>query len=358
MESRIQKLREKFDELKIDAFLSTRLSNIRYLCGYSGSSGLLFVTGDKAYLLTDFRYKEQVVEEVKGAEPVIIKSDFPAEFKENDKLRLKGKVGIEAPHITFDLYGKMKEAMADCDFVSTTNVVEFIASVKDEGELATIRRAVEITDAVFAEVVKLVKPGVEERDLAAEIVYRHLRHGASGDSFEAIVASGCRGALPHGIATDKKIENGDFIVFDMGCIYQGYCSDMTRTVVVGEPTAKHREIYDLVYRAQTAAVDACKANMSTKELDAVARNIIKEAGHGEHYGHGLGHGVGIEVHAEPRVTFLVDNVLQVNQVVTIEPGVYLPGWGGVRIEDDVVVKEDGCEVLTATSKELMVIGGW
>ncbi|MBL7191943.1 aminopeptidase P family protein [bacterium] len=355
MDIRIANLRSKFEELKIDAFISGRLSNVRYLCGYSGSNGLLFVTKDNSYFLTDFRYQEQVKEEVSGAECIIIKTDFPAEFKDNPKLKFKGKVGIEAPHITFDMYSKLKEAMPDCEFVSTSNVVEMISSVKDEGELAKIRKAVEMTDKVFAEVVKLVKPGVTERELAAELVYRHLKHGASGDSFEAIVGSGYRGALPHGIASDKKIEKGDFIVFDFGCIYQGYCSDMTRTIVVGEPSKKHLEVYNVVKQAQQAAVDACKAGMNTKVLDAVARDIIKEAGYGDNYGHGLGHGLGIEVHAEPRVTFLVENTLQVNQVITIEPGIYLSGWGGVRIEDDVVVKEGGCEILTNTTKELIVV---
>ena len=355
MEERINKLRSKFDELGVDAFLSNRLSNIRYLCGYSGSSGLLFVTPDKAYFLTDFRYQEQVKREVKGAESFIIKKDFPTEFVENDKLHFKGKIGIEAPFMTVDLLTKLKEALPGCEWVNTENVAEEIASVKDEGELAKIRAAVTITDDVFAEVVKLVKPGVRECDLAAEIIYRHMQHGASGNSFDSIVASGVNSSLPHAGASEKKIEAGDFVTFDMGCVYQGYCSDMTRTVVVGEPSAKQREIYDLVLKAQLAAVEACHAGMTGTELDAVAREIIKEAGHGDHFGHGLGHGLGIEVHAHPRVSFVLTHNIYANQVITIEPGVYIPDWGGVRIEDDVIVKDDGCEVLNTTRKELIVV---
>lgn len=355
METRINQLRNRFDELKIDAFLSNRLSNIRYLCGYSGSSGLLFVTRDHAYFLTDFRYQELVKREVKGADSFIIKKDFPTEFKDNHKLHFKGRIGIEAPFMTVDLLDKMKEAVPGCEWVNTENIAEEIASVKDEGELEKIKTAVNITDEVFAEVVKLVKPGVREIDLAAEIIYRHMQHGASGNSFDSIVASGVNSSLPHAGATEKKIEVGDFVTFDMGCVYQGYCSDMTRTIVVGEPTEKHREIYDIVLKAQQAAIDACRGEMSGTALDKVARDIIKDAGYGDYYGHGLGHGLGIEVHAHPRATFVVDHWLKAGQVITIEPGIYLPDWGGVRIEDDVVIREDGCQDLTGTTRELIAV---
>ena len=355
MQERIQKLRAKFDELSVEAFLSNRLSNVRYMCGYSGSSGLLFVTRKEAYLLTDFRYQEQVKREVKGAESIIIKKDFPTEFKDNDALHFKGKIGVEAPFMTVDLLAKMQETLPGCEFVSTENIIEEIASIKDEFELEKIRAAIKITDDVFAEVLKLVKPGVRECDLAAEIIYRHMRHGASGNSFDSIVASGVNASLPHAGASEKKIEVGDFVTFDMGCVYQGYCSDMTRTVVVGEPTSEQREIYNLVYKAQDAAIEACHAGMTGTELDAVARDIIKEAGHGDHYGHGLGHGLGIEVHAHPRATFVVEHMLYASQVITIEPGVYIPDWGGVRIEDDVIIREDDCEDLTGTTRELIVV---
>ncbi len=355
MESRINKLRDKFDELKIDAFLSNRLSNIRYLCGYSGSSGLLFVTRDKAFFLTDFRYQEQVKRQVSGAESIIIKKDFYTEFKEREAMKFTGAIGIESPFITYDMLTKMQESLPGCEWVGTENIVEEIASIKDKDELDKILIAVKITDDVFAEVVKMVKPGVREVDLAAEITYRHIKKGADGNSFDPIVASGANSSLPHAGFSEKEIETGDFVTFDMGCIYQGYCSDMTRTVVVGEPTAKHREIYDIVLKAQLAAIDACKGEMSGTALDKVARDVIKDAGYGEYYGHGLGHGLGIEVHAHPRATFVLDHWLKSGQVLTIEPGIYLPGWGGVRIEDDVIIRDDGCEILTGTPKELLVV---
>jgi Xaa-Pro aminopeptidase len=355
MENRISRLRAKFEELGIDAFLSTRLSNIRYLCGYSGSSGLLFVTRDRAYFLTDFRYQEQVKREVKGAQSIIIKKDFPTEFKDNEALHYKGEVGIEAQFMTVELIEQMKEALPGCGWKSTVNIVEEIASIKDEGEMENIRTAVKITDQVFAEILKMIKPGLKAMDLAAEITYLHMKYGSKGNSFDPIVASGYNAALPHAGASDKKIETGDFVTIDLGCIYQGYCSDMTRTVVVGTPTAKHKEIYDIVLKAQEAALKACHGNMSGTVLDKVARDIIKEAGYGEYYGHGLGHGLGLEVHAFPRATFVVDHWLQAGQVLTIEPGIYLPDWGGVRIEDDVIIKEYGCEVLNATGKELVVV---
>ncbi len=355
MKARIDKLRGKFDELKVDAFISSRLSNIRYLCGYSGSNGLLFITRDKAYFLTDFRYQEQVKRQVKGAESIIIKKDFPTEFKENDTLNFKGSIGIEAPHLNVDLFSKLKEALPGCEWVNTEDVVEEIASIKDEEELNKIRTAVQITDQVFSELLDIIKPGVRENEIAAEIIYRHMKHGAEGNSFDSIVASGVNGSLPHAGASDKQIETGDFVTIDFGCIYQGYCSDMTRTVCIGEPSTKQREIYDIVYKAQEAAINACKAGMSGKVLDKVARDIIEEAGYGEFYGHGLGHGLGIEVHAHPRATFVVEHMLYENQVLTIEPGIYIPDFGGVRIEDDVIIKQDGCIDITGTTRELIIL---
>lgn len=355
MESRINKLRAMFEQLGVDAFLSNRLSNIRYLCGYSGSSGLLFITKDNAFFLTDFRYQEQVKREVTGAESIIIKKDFYSEFKEREALKFKGKIGMEAPFITYDMLTKMQEALPGCMWIGTENIVEEIASIKDEGEMEKIRAAVKITDEVFAEVLKMVKPGVREIDLAAEVTYLHMKKGAEGNSFAPIIASGVNSALPHAGFTQKKIEAGDFLTFDMGCVYQGYCSDMTRTVVVGKSTDRHREIYGIVLKAQLAAIETCRGNMSGTELDKVARDIIKEAGYGGNYGHGLGHGLGIEVHAHPRATYVVEHQLKAGQVLTIEPGIYIPDWGGVRIEDDVLIREDGCEVLTGTPKELLVV---
>lgn len=355
MDARIAKLRHEFDKLGIDAFLANRLSNVRYLCGYSGSSGLLFVTRDNAYFLTDFRYKEQVKREVKAAESFIIKKDFPTEFKENDKLSFTGKIGVEAPFMNVDLLSKMQEALPGCEWINTENVAEEIASVKDDDEISKIRAAVQITDKVFEELLTIIKPGVREIEIAAEIVYRHMKHGAEGNSFDSIVASGINASLPHAGASDKKIEAGDFVTIDFGCIYQGYASDMTRTVVMGEPSAKHKEIYDIVYRAQDAAVKACKAGITGFAVDKVARDIITEAGYGENFGHGLGHGLGLEVHAHPRLSYLFEHQLYENQVVTVEPGIYISGFGGVRIEDDVVIKKDGCQNLTGSPKELIVI---
>ncbi|MBC8277361.1 MAG: aminopeptidase P family protein [FCB group bacterium] len=355
MEARIAKLRNEFDKLGIDAFLSNRLSNVRHLCGYSGSSGLLFVTRQEAFLLTDFRYKEQVKREVQGAESFIIKKDFPTEFKDNEKLHFKGKIGIEAPWMNVSLLTQMQEAVPGCEWINTENVAEEIASVKDNDEIEKIRAAVQITDKVFEELLTIIKPGVREIDIAAEIVYRHMQHGAEGNSFDSIVASGVNGSLPHAGASDKKIEVGDLVTIDFGCIYQGYCSDMTRTVAVGQPSAKQKEIYDIVLHAQDEATKAIKAGITGFSVDKVARDIITEAGYGENFGHGLGHGLGIEVHAHPRLSHLFVHELFENQVVTVEPGIYISGFGGVRIENDVVVKKDGYEDLTGSVKELIVL---
>lgn len=355
MVSRIEKLRKEFDRLGVDAFLSNRLSNIQYLCGYSGSNGLLFVTRKEGFFLTDFRYQEQVKRQVTGVESFIVKKDFYTEIKDNPKLHFKGKIGYEAQFMTMDLMEKMKDALPGCEWIGTADVAEEIASVKDEGELQIIRDAVKITDQVFAEILPMIKVGVRECDIAAEIQYRHMKHGAAGNSFDSIIASGANAALPHAGASEKAIEKGDFLTIDMGCKYKGYCSDMTRTVVIGKPSEKHKEIYGIVYKAQDAALKACKAGMWGMDLDKIARDIIKEAGYGDYYGHGLGHGLGIEIHAHPRATYVVNHMLYENQVITIEPGIYLPGWGGVRIEDDVIIGKDGCEDITGTTRELIVI---
>lgn len=228
--------------------------------------------------------------------------------------------------------------------------------IKDETELGLMRRAAEIADQAFAEVLPLVKPGVAERDLAAELEYRMKRLGAEGPAFETIVASGFRSSLPHGRASEKRIEHGDFVTFDFGAIYRGYCSDMTRTVVVGEPTEKQREIYGIVLEAQRRGVAACRAGITGKELDAVCRSYIAEKGYGEAFGHGTGHGVGRFIHEGPKVSLRGENDrLEAGMVVTIEPGIYLPGWGGVRIEDMVLVTETGCEPFTKTPKDLLIL---
>jgi Xaa-Pro aminopeptidase len=226
---------------------------------------------------------------------------------------------------------------------------------KTQGEISKMKKAAEISDMTFEKMLGFIKPGMTELEVSAEITYTQKKLGASKDAFEPIIASGWRGALPHGIASDKKIENGEMITLDFGCIYEGFCSDLTRTISVGKPVTEMKKIYDIVYEVQNKTVERVKAGMSSMKLDSEARNEIAAKGYGEHFGHGLGHGLGIEVHERPSVGQRDDVILAENSVITIEPGIYIEGLGGVRIEDDVLLKADSNEVLNKAKKELIII---
>jgi len=353
--SRIYRLREELQRRDISNFIVTRLSNIRYLCGYTGSAGFLFITPRKVRFFTDFRYREQAAEQVSNAEIIIYKDDLLKELKRRS-FNLKGLIGFEADWMDVATYEQLCYVFSSAlEWTPTIKIVECIAAVKETQEVDKIRKAAAITDEVFSEILKLLKPGVRELDISAEISYLHKRKGASGDSFPPIVASGPRSALPHGLASDRKICLDDLVTIDMGCVYDGYCSDLTRTVVVGKAKQKARTIYNLVYRAQSAAIEAAKDGMSAKKLDEVARKIIRDKGYGDRFGHGLGHGLGIEVHAEPRLFFASDDILTAGNVFTIEPGIYIPGFGGVRIEDDIWLRKDDAEMLTNSTRELIEI---
>jgi Xaa-Pro aminopeptidase len=351
---RIDRLRQEMRRRRLANFLVTRLSNIRYLCGFSGSAGVLLVTPRKARFYSDFRYQQQASKQVTGAEVIIYPDELMKELRRRP-LNLSGSIGFESLFLDVATYNQWREIYPQLDWTPTTKLVEQIAAIKDPEEINKIRKAVKITDAVFAEILKLIKPGVSELDISAEISYLHKKKGADGDSFQSIIASGPRSALPHGIASERKIKSGDMVTVDMGCFYQGYASDLTRTVAVGKISSQMKKIYNLVLEAQTRAIAAARAGLKAKDLDEVARSVIRAAGHGEHFGHGLGHGLGLEVHAEPRVSFLFDDVLQDGQVITIEPGIYLPEVGGVRIEDDVLLKNDRAEVLNQAPRELIIL---
>jgi Xaa-Pro aminopeptidase len=351
---RIGRLRQEMRRRKLDNFLVTRLSNIRYLCGFSGSAGVLLLTPRKARFFSDFRYREQAAEQVSGADVIIYPDELMKELRRRP-LNMAGSIGFEALFLDVSTYNQWREIFPLLDWIPTTKLVEQIASVKDPDEIEKIRKAVKITDAVFAEILKMIKPGVSELDLSAEISYLHKKKGADGDAFQPIIASGPRSALPHGIASERKIKAGDMVTVDIGCFYQGYASDLTRTIAVGKVNPKMKQVYALVLEAQSRAIAAARSGLKAKELDEVARSVIREGGHSEHFGHGLGHGLGLEVHSEPRVSFLFDDLLMAGQVITIEPGVYIPDLGGVRIEDDVLLKNSQAEVLTKSPRDLIVL---
>jgi len=354
--SRLEKVRAAMAEAQLDALLVGRPENRAYLSGFTGSAGLLLITQQDAYLITDFRYVEQASVEAPAFK--VCRSDTtPAELVgklcQDAGVR---RLGFEGDFVTVDDFQTYRKALPDQELLSATGLVEKLRMIKDAEEQALMRRAAAITDEAFRHILGFIRPGVTERDVAMELEFTIRRLGAQGLAFETIVASGPRSSLPHGQPTDRVIEEGDLVTLDFGARYQDYCSDMTRTVMVGEPSAKQREIYEIVLEAQQRGVAACRPGITGKELDEVCRSYIREKGYGGHFGHGTGHGVGRFIHEGPRVSTRGEqDVLQPGMVVTIEPGIYLPGWGGVRIEDMVLVTETGCEVLSRSPKELIIL---
>ncbi|NLO90199.1 MAG: aminopeptidase P family protein [Clostridia bacterium] len=356
-ERKIGKVREKFEEHNIEAMLITNPTNIFYLSGFSGSAGYVLLTAEKAYLITDFRYEEQAQKEIPLHifELVILSTKIIDKIKdlvENENIK---KLGIETKYMTVDFYNELNKNLSHCNLVSVKSIIEELRIVKNEEEIIRIKKAAKIADLAFKHIVKFIKPGVKEFEVAAEIEYFMRRKGASKASFDIIAASGERAALPHGTASEKELKKGDLLVMDFGAVYKGYCSDITRTVVVGKASEEQCNIYDIVLEAQKRALQAVAVNMPCSELDSVARNIIESYGYGDKFGHSLGHGVGIEVHEPPAVSKNSTVNLSPGMVITIEPGIYIEGWGGVRIEDMVLVTEQGPQVLTTSTKELLEI---
>lgn len=337
-------------ERELDCMLVTDLVNVGYLTGFGGTNGACLCGPDTRVFLTDFRYTERAEAEVEGWEVVTAKDDWLGEIAS----RLSGKAGFEDHKMAVRTLAKLEEKLPDGVALERAGgAVEKLRRVKDEAELAAIATAAELADEVWRWSLERGLIGHSELDVARATEARIRELGAE-PSFPAIVAAGPNGALPHAEPGEREIGRGELVVFDMGAKLDGYCSDGTRTFATGEPGEGAREVYELVLGAQQAALDAVRADAHAEAVDAVARDLIDAAGHGERFGHGLGHGVGREVHEEPRVSQRSEDVLTPGEVVTIEPGVYLPGEFGVRIEDLVVVTEDGHRNLSGLSKRLRV----
>lgn len=351
--SRIQKANALVRKNKVDIMLISNLTNIRYLSGFSGSNALLVLAPPKAYFLTDFRYTVQARKEVKNSQVIIAERELISELIKLPCFKKKVKVGFESVYMTVKTLEQIKELISRAVFAPVENLVESILIVKDNAEINRIKKAVKITDTAFSRILDMIKPGVKERDLSLELNYQMIKMGADGPAFDFIVASGQRSSMPHGKASDRKIKKGDLITFDFGCYYEGYSSDMTRTVVLGKAGEKQKKIYNIVLKAQLAAIDAARAGISAKELDSVARDVINKEGYGDNFGHGLGHGLGLEVHSAPVVSQRSQDILASGHVITIEPGIYIPNWGGVRIEDNVMITQNGCKNFTKSPKELI-----
>lgn len=354
MTNRMKHLREEMKQQNLDAFLVTAPKNVRYLSTFTGSAGIILVTPEHEYFITDFRYTEQAQEQATGFEVVIHKGKIYEEISELIDAEEVRTMGIEAIDMNVATYSHISDLFKPM-LVQTTGVIEAIREVKDEEEISIIRQACEITDQAFEHILTFIKPGVKEIEVANELDRFLKEKGASGMSFDTIVASGVRSSMPHGVASDKVIEHGDFVTLDFGCYYKGYTSDMTRTIAVGEVNPKLEEIYNIVLDAHNRVIEGTKAGMTGKEVDALARDYITEKGYGENFGHTTGHGIGLDVHEGPAVAGRNEEPLVVNNIITNEPGIYIAGLGGVRIEDDLIVKEDGVESLNRSPKNLIII---
>ncbi len=354
MSKRIRQIQKALEKENLDLLLVTFLPNVRYLSGYSGTNGLVLTSPNGSVFLTDFRYKEQAKEQVKHLETVVAERDLIQTLPTLSLLKPKRlKLGFEQNHLTCGTYRNLKALLPHCLLVPTENLIESISVRKDPNEIDRIRKAVRITDRVFSEILDFIKPRVKEQDIAAEIEYRFKIYGSTAPLYETIVASGKRSAMPHGRASGKRVRKGDLVTLDMGAVYDGYTADLTRTVVVGKANKRQKKVYSIVLKAQKKALAKLKPKMRACDLDKVAREIIKRAGYGKYFGHGLGHGIGMVIHDNPAVNPRNEQLLESGMVITIEPGIYIPNWGGVRIEDDVVITTTGCEVLTKAEKNLI-----
>lgn len=353
MSDRLAIIREKLSEAGLDALVVNQTQNRRYLSGFTGSAGVLIISPTKAFLATDFRYYTQATAEAPAFELAQVGYKLTDHLTDLLAKAEARRVGFESEHLAVAEYKRWQEAAPNVEWIPTSGLVERLRAVKSEAELDKIRTAVQVADQAFARVAQQIKPGMTERRVAWMLRVEMNDLGADDVAFEIIVAAGPDSAKPHYHPNSKAIQAGVPIIIDMGARVDGYHSDMTRTLVIGEPDAKFREIYGLVLEAHTQAVTRIRAGMSGVEADAFARKLIETAGHADHFGHSLGHGVGLAIHEAPKLSFTAaDDPLEPNMIVTIEPGVYLPDWGGVRIEDLAVVRPDGLEILTQTPKAL------
>ncbi|MFZ1977944.1 MAG: Xaa-Pro peptidase family protein [Bacteroidota bacterium] len=353
--TRLNAVRRFMQILRLDAFIVTDLSHVFYLTGFTGSSGLCVITPQKQFFVTDNRYKAQAPLEVHGFQIVIAPLNLFQTIADKRILPLRKRIGFESQVLHVSEFRSLKKLFPSCRFIPTADIIETISAVKDASEIALLRAAVDITDKTFQKILPLIQPGVRESDIAAEISYWHKRYGADADAFDPIVAGGPRGALPHAHASERKIKHGEMLVMDFGCRCKGYHSDMTRTVAVGKPSATMRSVYAVVLEAQQKALDMLKAGAAARTIDMAARDVIQHNGFGKFFIHSLGHGLGLHVHEPLRLSAISKDVLQKGNIVTVEPGIYLPGIGGVRIEDDVVIDRDYGEVLNKSSKELIIL---
>lgn len=349
---KFDKIQQLLERESLDALLVMSAENRRYLSEFTGSSGALIITKESRFLMSDFRYKAQGAEQAEEFEFILQEKGLLESIVSFMNSKGLKRIGFEGEHVNYNTYSQLSKSF---DVVPLTGEVERIRLIKTDEELDLIIKACEIADQSYEYILTYVKAGMTELEVKNELEAHMTSLGASGPSFDTIVASGHRGALPHGVASDKVIEDGDMVTLDFGAWYKGYASDITRTFAVGSVSPEMEEIYNIVLESQLKSLDEIKAGMTGKEADSIARDVISAKGHGEHFGHSLGHGLGLEVHELPGLSQKSTMTLEPGMVITIEPGIYVDGLGGVRIEDDAVVTEKGLKKLTHSSKKLFIV---
>ncbi len=353
MKKRIKKLWRLLDR-QTEGMLVTTPENVRYLSGFAGTEGTLLLTRREGFFFTDGRYTTQAHEQVRDFTVITFREKWKEIGKTVKKIPIRS-LGFEARNLTVAMLADLEKQIAPVVLKPHSDSLDQLRMVKDASEIALLKKTAGIASKSLQEVIPLLRPGVGEREIAAELEYRIKRNGGDGAAFQCIVASGYRAALPHGVASCKKIEPGDMVIIDYSAVYGGYASDETCTFIAGWPTPKQKKIYSIVREAHDRAIAAVRPGASVKKIDAAARSFIECRGYKKYFNHGTGHGIGLAVHEPPRISFLSDGAVCEGMVFTIEPGIYLPGWGGVRIEDTVVVTAEGCEIITPTNKDLTVI---
>ncbi len=357
MQNRIKRLRDLLANEGIDAFLIVRPENRYYLTGFTGSTGAVLINEKEICLITDFRYDEQARAQSPHCNVITVKETLMEAMGEMANKWDIRVLGCEGDFITYFQYNTLKEKYHGRVVRPLDGFVESLRIIKDESEINRVSEAVRLSDMAFDYILPFIREGVSEREIALEIEFFMRKKGAGGVPFLLIVASGHRSSMPHGTASEKKLAHGDLVTLDFGATLEGYNSDITRTVVVGEADARKEDIYHIVLEAQLRGIGAVKPGTTASEVDRAVRDVIEKHGYGDYFGHSTGHGLGLQIHESPRLSAKDHTELKPGMVITVEPGIYLPGWGGVRIEDTVVVGDKGCRVLTASIKDKMIVCG-
>ena len=353
MNKRVQAFLDKMQEKELDGIIINNLKNVYYLTGFWGSNGTIFISRDRQILVTDARYIIAAKQEVTGFEIFAERDELATIAKIAKDLGLS-RIGFE-DEISVSYYHRMQTAFEGLELIPQTQFVEALRMIKDETEIATIRKACSISDQAFHDALEFIKPGKTEIEIANFLDFRMRELGAAGLSFDTILASGINSSKPHAHPMHKPVELGEAITMDFGCLYEHYVSDMTRTIYLGHVSDEQAEIYNTVLKANQALIDQAKAGLGFRDFDKIPRDIIVEAGYGQYFTHGIGHGIGLDIHEEPYFSQTSTEVIKSGMVLTDEPGIYIEGKYGVRIEDDILITDTGCELLTLAPKELIVI---